>query len=171
MFGKKRRLLSVTALVVSLCIMLNTGLQVYADTDELQASIKAKQAEIEQAEKEKKQIQGNITDAKKIVSGLESTKKDLEAYVTELDSNLTEVEAKIEELKELIADKEAEIRRRSGTRIYFNSCRTPVENKLTARRNCVCKGESVFRAVKRKPVITCGKSAFRIVQRFGRIEL
>ena len=109
MFGKKRRLLSVTALAVSLCIMLNTGLQVYADTDELQASIKAKQAEIEQAEKEKKQIQGNITDAKKIVSGLESTKKDLEAYVTELDSNLTEVEAKIEELKELIADKEAEI--------------------------------------------------------------
>ena len=102
MFGKKRRLLSVTALVVSLCIMANTGLQVYADTDELQASIKAKQAEIERAEKEKKQIQGNITDAKKIVSGLESTKKDLEAYVTELDSNLTEVEAKIEELKELI---------------------------------------------------------------------
>ena len=109
MFGKKRRLLSVTALVVSLCIMTNTGLQVYADTDDLQASIKAKQAEIEQAEKEKKQIQGNISDAKKIVSGLESTKKDLEAYVTELDANLTEVEANIEELKALIADKEAEI--------------------------------------------------------------
>ncbi len=105
----KKRLLSTLALAVSLCIFLNTSIAAHADTSDLEASIKAKQAEIEEAEKEKKQIQSNIKNAKTIVSGLEATKKDLEAYVTELDTNLTEVEERIEELKGLIADKEAEI--------------------------------------------------------------
>ena len=105
----KKRLLSTLALAVSLCIFLNTSIAAHADTSDLEASIKAKQAEIEEAEKEKKQIQNNIKSAKTIVSGLEATKKDLEAYVTELDTNLTEVEERIAELKELIADKEAEI--------------------------------------------------------------
>ena len=109
MHFKKRRLLSAVLLVVFLLQIANTGIKAYADTAELEASIKAKQAEIQEAEKEKQQLKSSITDAKKIVSGLESTKKDLEAYVTELDANLTDVEAKIAELKELIADKEAEI--------------------------------------------------------------
>lgn len=109
MHGKKRRLLSAILLVVFLSQAANTVIKAHADTADLEASIKAKQAEIEEAEKEKKQLKNSITDAKKIVSGLEETKKDLEAYVTELDANLTDVEAKIAELKELIADKEAEI--------------------------------------------------------------
>ncbi len=109
MHVNKKRLINALALAASLCVFINTSIAVYADTSELEASIKAKQAEIEEAEKEKKQIQSNIKNAKTIVSGLEATKKDLEAYVTELDTNLTEVEERIEELKGLIADKEAEI--------------------------------------------------------------
>ncbi len=107
--GKKNRLLSAIALLMSLCVFTNTGLSVHADNSDLRASIKAKQAEIEEAEKEKKQIQSNITNAKNIVSGLKSAKKDLEAYVTELDANLTEVEEKIEDLKKMISEKEDEI--------------------------------------------------------------
>ena len=107
--GKKNRRLSALALLVSLCVFTNTGMSVHADNSDLRASIKAKQAEIEEAEKEKKQIQSNITNAKTIVSSLQAAKKDLEAYVTELDASLTEVEEKIEDLKKMISDKEEEI--------------------------------------------------------------
>lgn len=107
--GKKNRRLSALALLVSLCVFTNTGMSVHADNSDLRASIKAKQAEIEEAEKEKKQIQSNITNAKNIVSSLQAAKKDLEAYVTELDASLTEVEEKIEDLKKMISDKEEEI--------------------------------------------------------------
>ncbi len=109
MHVKKNRRLSVLALVLILCIFTDYSLTAYADTKDIESNIKAKQAEIAEAEKEKKQIQSNITNAKAIVSGLEATKKDLEAYVTELDGNLMEVEAKIAELKELISEKETEI--------------------------------------------------------------
>ncbi len=109
MHVKKSRRLSVLALVLILCIFTDYSLTAYADTKDIESNIKAKQAEIAEAEKEKKQIQSNITNAKAIVSGLEATKKDLEAYVTELDGNLMEVEAKIAELKELISEKETEI--------------------------------------------------------------
>ncbi|MBR5359797.1 MAG: hypothetical protein IK123_02805, partial [Lachnospiraceae bacterium] len=71
MHGKKRRLLSAVLLVVFLSQIANTGIKAYADTAELEASIKAKQAELQEAEKEKQQIKSSITDAKKIVSGLE----------------------------------------------------------------------------------------------------
>ena len=79
--GKKNRRLSALALLVSLCVFTNTGMSVHADNSDLRASIKAKQAEIEEAEKEKKQIQSNITNAKNIVSSLQAAKKDLEAYL------------------------------------------------------------------------------------------
>ncbi len=96
-------------LVIFLGSIANTGLQVYADTESLQQSIKEKQAELETAEKEKKQLQGNISNVKKMVAELEKAKDDLEEYVTELDADLTDIEARIEDLKHLIADKEQEI--------------------------------------------------------------
>ncbi|MCR5398613.1 MAG: peptidoglycan DD-metalloendopeptidase family protein [Lachnospiraceae bacterium] len=96
-------------LVIFLGSIANTGLQVRADTESLQQSIKEKQAELETAEKEKKQLQGNISNVKKMVAELEKAKDDLEEYVTELDADLTDIEARIEDLKHLIADKEQEI--------------------------------------------------------------
>ena len=96
-------------LVIFLGSIANTGLQVHADTESLQQSIKEKQAELETAEKEKKQLQGNISNVKKMVAELEKAKDDLEEYVTELDADLTDIEARIEDLKHLIADKEQEI--------------------------------------------------------------
>lgn len=92
-----------------LLAMLMGKSKAYADVDSLKESIREKQAQIEEAEKEKSKIQSSITDVKKTISGLQKEKANLEAYVTELDKNLTDVETKIAELKELIDEKEREI--------------------------------------------------------------
>lgn len=73
-------------------------------------TIKEKEAEIDKAKQEKKQLQSNLTDVKKLKQELEKSKNDLAAYVTQLDENLSTVQAKIDELKGLIADKEEEIK-------------------------------------------------------------
>ena len=109
LFKGKKGLLCVLAVLVSLSAVIGYSTPAHADVEALEASIKEKQSQIQQAEKEKKQLQNNITDVKKMVASLETQKADLEAYVTELDSDLAEVEAKIAELKELIANKENEI--------------------------------------------------------------
>lgn len=72
-------------------------------------SIKEKESQIKEAEKEKKELQNSLTDLKKIKDELENSKNDLTQYVKELDSNLLSIEKKIEELKQLITEKEAEI--------------------------------------------------------------
>ena len=79
------------------------------DVDEIEASIKEKQAEIDAANKKKKELQSGLTEVKKIKESLESERSNLQTYVAELDQNLADVESKIAELKELIAEKEAEI--------------------------------------------------------------
>lgn len=109
MFKKKRGLLIAFLCILFVSVFFKGKSQVYADVESLKESIRAKQAQIEEAEKEKKKIQGSITNVRAVIAGLEQEKASLEAYVTELDKNLTDVEAKIAELKELIADKEREI--------------------------------------------------------------
>ncbi len=79
------------------------------EVDEIEASIKEKQAEIDAANKKKKELQSGLTEVKKIKESLESERSNLQTYVAELDQNLSDVEAKIAELKELITEKEAEI--------------------------------------------------------------
>lgn len=79
------------------------------EVNEIEASIKEKQKEIDAANKKKKELQSSLTEVKKIKESLETARSDLQAYVTELDQNLADVEAKIAELKELISEKEAEI--------------------------------------------------------------
>lgn len=79
------------------------------EADEIEASIKEKQAEIDAANKKKKELQSGLTEVKKIKESLESERSNLQTYVAELDQNLADVESKIAELKELIAEKEAEI--------------------------------------------------------------
>lgn len=82
----------------------------FADNvDEIEANIKAKEQEISDANKKKKELQGNLTEVKKIKESLETQRSDLQSYVTQLDQNLSDVEEKIAELKELIAEKEEEI--------------------------------------------------------------
>lgn len=73
------------------------------------ASIQAKEAQIEAAKKEKTQIQNGLTNVKNLKKELEKSKNDLTAYVTELDANLSEIQAKINDLNEQITTKETEI--------------------------------------------------------------
>lgn len=72
-------------------------------------SIKEKEAQITQAEKEKEALQNNLSNLQKITKELEAQKKNLKSYVAQLDANLTQIEENIAELKAQISVKEAEI--------------------------------------------------------------
>ncbi len=108
---KKNQL--IRGLCVACAAVLLVGgqpLLAFADNvDEIEANIKAKEQEISDANKKKKELQGNLTEVKKIKESLETQRSDLQSYVTQLDQNLSDVEEKIAELKELIAEKEEEI--------------------------------------------------------------
>lgn len=71
--------------------------------------IKAKEAELAEAEKEKKSLQNNLTNVKNAKSELEKAKADEAAYVAQLDATLDEVRNKINDLSEKIRNKENEI--------------------------------------------------------------
>jgi len=77
-------------------------------------SIKEKEGQIDQAEKEKEALKGNLSDLKQIKKDLESKKQNLKEYVEELDKSLVIIEQKITDLKVKITDKEAEIVRTEG---------------------------------------------------------
>lgn len=72
-------------------------------------SIREKEEQIAQAEKEKKNLQSGLTDLQKLKENLESKRTDLKNYVAELDAALTVIEEKVAGLKEEIAEKEEEI--------------------------------------------------------------
>lgn len=76
---------------------------------ELEASIQAKEAEIDAAEKEKKELTAGLTNVEKVKKELEKSKANLTAYVQELDKTVTDIQTKIETLTGQIAEKEAEI--------------------------------------------------------------
>lgn len=76
---------------------------------ELEASIQAKEAEIDAAEKEKKELTVGLTNVEKVKKELEKSKANLTAYVQELDKTVTDIQTKIETLNGQIAEKEAEI--------------------------------------------------------------
>lgn len=80
-----------------------------ANNAKIQASIKDKQNQISQAEKEKENLKNNLSDLQKIKGELEVKKTDLKSYVAQLDSNLSEIEQNIAELKAQITVKEEEI--------------------------------------------------------------
>ncbi len=72
-------------------------------------SIKEKEDQISQAEKEKEALQNGLSDLQKIKKELETQKTNLKNYVAQLDSNLAEIEAKIAELNAKITEKEEDI--------------------------------------------------------------
>lgn len=72
-------------------------------------SIKDKENQIAQAEKDKKNLENNLSDLQKMKKDLETKKSNLKSYVAQLDSNLTEIEQNIVELNLQISTKETEI--------------------------------------------------------------
>lgn len=76
---------------------------------ELEASIQEKEAEINAAEEEKKELTSGLTNVENIKKELEQSKANLTAYVQELDIKVAEIQTKIETLTGQIAQKEQEI--------------------------------------------------------------
>ncbi|MBE5883570.1 MAG: peptidase M23 [Lachnospiraceae bacterium] len=106
----KKRLIAI-----SMSLLLCATLSVPMDTSATSVSkitsdsIKDKQNQISQAEKEKEQMENQITDLQKVKKELETQKANLKDYVAELDNNLSAIEQNIIELKAQIANKETEI--------------------------------------------------------------
>lgn len=95
-----------------LCLILifTMNTEVSADRiSDLEASIQEKEAEIDAAEKEKKELAAGLTNVEKVKKELEKSKANLTAYVNELDAAVANIQDKIDTLTEQIADKEAEI--------------------------------------------------------------
>ncbi len=72
-------------------------------------SIKEKEKQIDQAQKERKELQSSLSNLKELKKELEAQRTDLKKYVAQLDSNLEKIEQNIEELRRKISQKEAEI--------------------------------------------------------------
>lgn len=104
-----KSVLCVAAAVLVIGTAFWTGSNETSAQELTSESIKQKESQIEEAEKEKQELQDSLTDLKKVKEELENSKNDLTKYVQELDNNLASIEKKIEELKQLITDKEAEI--------------------------------------------------------------
>ena len=68
-----------------------------------------KNAEISDAQAEKKKLESGLSNVKKMKSELEKSKYDLNLYVTELDGNLNEIESNLVNLNTLIEEKEQDI--------------------------------------------------------------
>lgn len=110
----KRKTKICRVLAVLFCVILVSGTvqpqipasSVSALTSE---SIKAKEAQVDQARRDKENLENGLTDLQKLKGQLENERADLKNYVTQLDNNLAVIEQNIEDLKRQIAEKEEEI--------------------------------------------------------------
>lgn len=72
-------------------------------------SIREKEDQIAQAEKEREKLQSGLSNLQKIKKELEAERSNLKNYIAKLDANLAEIEANIADLNEKISVKEGEI--------------------------------------------------------------
>ena len=103
-------------LCLALCLILTVslgmqGLRVNATnmSSITSDSIRDKQDQIKQAEKEREQMKSNLSNLEQIKKDLETQKTNLKNYVTQLDQNLSQIEQNIADLKNKITAKEEEI--------------------------------------------------------------
>lgn len=106
---KKKVIIICMALALMLTGSMQTKPIVTSASSLTSASIRDKQNQISEAEKEKDAMKSQITDLQKLKKELETKKANLKDYVAQLDSNLVEIERNIADLKNQIALKEEEI--------------------------------------------------------------
>ncbi len=106
---KKR--ITVIGLVMLLCLVCMVPINSFTSSASkvTSDSIKDKQNQISEAEKEKEQMKSQVTNLQKIKRELETKKANLKEYVAQLDSALSEIERNIIDLKNQISAKEVEI--------------------------------------------------------------
>lgn len=93
-------------LLISMAIIFTYSEPAQAVTN---ASIREKEAEIENAKKEVSKLKSSLTDVEALKKELEQSKNDLTAYVTQLDNELSGIQEKIAQYNTLIIEKEQEI--------------------------------------------------------------
>lgn len=107
---RMKRKLVLICLTLCLVLAVTPSAEALATGSSLTSgSIKEKESQISQAQKEKETLANNLTNLQQIKKELEAKKKDLKSYVAQLDSNLTQIEQNIAELKMKISTKEEEI--------------------------------------------------------------
>ena len=107
---KKRYIWISVVICLMLAVSMPGGVVMAKKSSLTSDSIKKKEEQISQAEKEREQLEGNLSDLQKIKKQLENQKADLQSYVAELDSSLAKIEQNISDLKNKIAVKEEDIR-------------------------------------------------------------
>ena len=105
---------------ICICLVLCLGLAAYTQMTAAAAgtnmssitsdSIKEKETQIKQAQKDKEALESKLSDLKEIKNDLETKKSNLKEYVVQLDNTLMEMEKNINDLKQQISAKEEEIR-------------------------------------------------------------
>ena len=110
----KEKTIICRVLSILFCVTILVG----ASTPEVSAttmssitseSIREKEDQISQAQKDKENLQSGLTDLQSLKRELESKRTNLKNYVVELDSALAEIEEKIADLERQIMEKEEEI--------------------------------------------------------------
>lgn len=106
---KKKRYFCI-CLALCLAVISSSAITVGAAVSSVTSdSIKEKEAQISQAQQDKKKLQNALSDIKKMKEELEKEKNNLKNYVAKLDGNLSVIEKNISSLKQQISDKETEI--------------------------------------------------------------
>ena len=77
----------------AIAIFAGSCISSYAEVTE--ESIKAKEAQISEAKKERDSLSSAKTNLEKIKKDLEKSKSDLNAYITELDASLTDIRIRL----------------------------------------------------------------------------
>ncbi len=111
--GRVRALcLVMTGALALLCALPVAGARAATGYSNITSdSIKKKQAEIEEAKKEKAEIQNKKSDIESIKKNLEQQKNDITAYISEIDRTLEEMSYNIMDLEDQINIKETDIER------------------------------------------------------------
>ena len=111
-FNKKSRIIIAGIIMVSLVIGAeNIAVLAKSLSSITSESIKDKEDQIAQMEKDRKNLQNSLSNLQKMKKDLETQKSNLKNYVTQLDGNLAEIEQHIAELNLQIIEKEAEIQK------------------------------------------------------------
>lgn len=110
---KKRIICAVICLALCAAFHTQETVPVYASATNMSSitseSIKEKEGQIDQAQKEKKDLQNTLSDIKKMKEQLEAERSDLKKYVTMLDNDLNVIENNIATLTVQIGMKEERI--------------------------------------------------------------
>lgn len=106
---KNKRTLCLFLCSILLSLFFFSGSRSAYASELTNSVIQEKEAEIANAEKEKKELQQGLTNVKKLKQELEKSKSDLTDYVTQLDLQLVDIQAKINDLSTKISEKEEEI--------------------------------------------------------------